>query len=637
MKKLFVLSVIVLTGLLVACSSGNEPNIRPNVDPDIDTDIDTSALEEAIQEAKDERFGVLENTDASDVPTGLFWVTEAEMDTLNAAIEDAEAVMDNPSSQDSVDAAEASLKAAIETFKAAKKAGTAPAITLSGTITIKNNGQPVPYVRIYAHTIAWSWSGSTRLFASSGEDVPWSIIIKPFSGPTQIFLRVQCWTDDNYGSLLFQTDVKDLMVEVYNTDVSNIVIDLANFKTITLSGTISGSYEGKPVPSMAIQAQSKSDYLVLGETSIQQVGNNIPWSMVIESSDTDTEIMFSLFGFNGPSPWVDEELFSITRLSPVTVKDQDVSDIEITLNPITLSGTINGSYDGKPIPYVRIWVLEPFENGGWYSDKNFTVQQAGNNTPWSITMAGFDRDTDITLRVMGSIDGYFGGGDLLFDRWEDPITVKDQDVSGININLPTYIILSGTLNVPYGSQPIPDVFITTSTYNDDFGVYMPGAAASLTQVVNNTPWSITMEAFDKDTEVRLSIYHGSSQLDGPTITVKDQSVSDINIVLPTFIALSGTINVTIDGKPVPYVIMYFSADGRWGGITIQQAGNNTPWSIVMEGFNKDTEVELSIYGYDENDEGVFYYMFDNPITVKDKSISNIVLEGNYNSELDEWE
>jgi hypothetical protein len=431
MKKLFGFLAIVLTGLLIfaACPNGTSSGTRlgtttPDTTPV--TTPDNVKLEKAIKEANDVKWDkngqeVKVKANASEVAEGVLWVTEAEMDALDAAIK---AVNDSRSIR-SVDAVIAALEAAIATFKAKLKPGAAPAITLSGTITITNKGKPVPYVYITAHGENWRWSEQTRL-PSSSPNTPWSIIVKKseMPSPSVISFRVNGYADDNYDYFntlpLFGFSVKDpsktkeLTVNYSDTDISKIDIVMA-LNTITLSGTISGSYDGKPIPYVNMQVINSYDYSFLGETTaaLMNVGNNVPWSIVIDALDEEISPSFAIYGHTGP--WWDGELFTkygeIWPVSPEgygkgdtydypgrTVKDRDVSNIKIMCNfypnlgSITLSGTINVTYDGNPVDDLTIFA-ETIDNATSYRLYGYAdIQQPGSSAPWSITIDNFDQN-----------------------------------------------------------------------------------------------------------------------------------------------------------------------------------------------------------------------------------------------------
>jgi hypothetical protein len=445
MKKLFVLPTIVLALasllLLAACPDGT--------DAGSESSVDVSILGAIIREANNEKYGVRAANNASEVPTGIKWVTNIEMDAFDAAINAAMTAWNNRSSQSSVDAAVAALRQAITVFKTAKQTagtGTAAAVKLSGTITVKNNGQPVPFVEIAAHNEAWSWSASTRI-ASLEAYTAWEIITEPFTETTTIYFEIHGFADDKYDYALFGMDVKDLTRNVYNTDVNDIVMDLANLRFITLSGTISGTYDGNLIPTVRINATDGG--ILFGGTTVHNVGNNISWSMLVEAFDTDTDIFFNIWGFTGPNAWSGEELFFLWAQNySVRVKNTNKSGINIRLDnikppnpPITLSGTINVTYDGEPVPCVRIVALtfsriDDDDGSEWYDwIGDTTLQQPGNNAPWSITIEGFDNDTEVFIQVLGSNEAEFDYDNLLFDCWADTVTVKNQNRSGIVLDL----------------------------------------------------------------------------------------------------------------------------------------------------------------------------------------------------------
>jgi hypothetical protein len=522
MKKLFILSAVVLAGLLVfaACKTevkGNGESV-----------ISTSALEKAILEAYDAKFGVREADKASDVAKGLFWVTPTQMATFTKAIRDAEAVKDDPSSQAEVNTAENKLKGATTTFIAAKNEGTAASITLSGTITVKYNGQTVPRVVIYAHDDTWVWTGEAGLL-SPGENAPWEIITKPFSESTEIKFRVGGYTADS-SEELFNIDVKDLSRNIHNQDVSGININLGALKIITMSGTINISHNGEPVPSVVIQANRKSDGFFLGETTVVSAGNNTPWSIKMEALDAETEIMFGIVGFSDRYGWNSTEdwLFEFWGQDfGTTVKDQNKSGI--ALHYITLSGTINISYDGKPVPSVKIWA-EKKDNGDYLRDTS--VLSAGSGTPWSITMKALDADTDIVFCIQGFNSDKTEGNPIfsMFSQDFGTKVVKDQNKSGIALNFNT--TLGGTINVTYDGEQVPYIRIQAYFYpeNDHLG--------ETTFTGDNTFWSMPIKGFASDTAVRFGIYgFPDSNLDwddllfyypvDDEVQVKDQSIRDI--------------------------------------------------------------------------------------------------------------
>jgi hypothetical protein len=398
--------------------------------------VDTAGLEAAIQAAYDAKDNVKEAANADEVATGIFWVTAADMKSLNDAIDAAETVRDSAATQAAVDAAKTTLAAATVAFNTAKKQGTATAITLSGTITIKNNGQIVPYVHIQLHDKDWAWREETRLSTSAG-NTPWSIITKSLDVETAIVFRITGYQSDEFVSdtHLFEIEVKDLPVSVKDEDISDINIDLANLKLITLSGTINVSYDGKPIPSLSIEVYRENDGFYLGGTPYMfSVGNNTPWSIQIEAVDEDMEIRFNIVGSNHIwDVWSEEDrLFAFWGQDfGVTIKDQNKSDVAIKL--ITISGTINVTYNGNVVPYVYLDVDSDEDGQGWLGNTMLTAPAA--NAKWTIVVPVFDTvQKNLKFWVAGAWESDWDW-DLFNKEIETNYSIKDQNLSGVTLNL----------------------------------------------------------------------------------------------------------------------------------------------------------------------------------------------------------
>lgn len=430
-----------------------------------------------------------------------------------------------------------------------------PDITLSGTITVKQNGQTVPGVLFFAHDNDWGWSKSIWL-DTSDPDVPWSITIRPFSEETEIFFRVEGF-DEEDGNSLFSLDVRDLSKRVYKSSINNITINMEDLKTITLSGTISGSYDGNPVTTMFFQANSRDEYgdTFIGQTSVSDVGTDRPWSMVIPAFDTETEIMFLIWGFNGDT-WVDQLFFKWDANLGVElkVKDIDINDIALTyhaLRSVTLSGTINISYNGQPVPSVGLQVHDhdKYWDGSYLGGTDIT---RARNTPWSVTIEGFAEDTLLTFYIFGYNSSIHTPETYLFEcRWEEnDVIVKNQSISNIVLNVGNIqpITLSGTINVSYNGDPVNYVQIRVVAYDEnDEDDDMDIGGAEITMQGNNTPWSITFARInyysdnrssirfriwgylDKDNQGDTMLFGGKEYFPNPAITDKNTSGIVLNL------------------------------------------------------------------------------------------------------------
>jgi hypothetical protein len=96
--------------------------------------IDYTALTAKIDEANTAKAGVVVNTAAGNVPSGTYWVTQAVMDTFDAAISAAQTAL-NATTQAAVATAVSTLNTAISAFNTAKTVGTLTAVDYESTLS----------------------------------------------------------------------------------------------------------------------------------------------------------------------------------------------------------------------------------------------------------------------------------------------------------------------------------------------------------------------------------------------------------------------------------------------------------------------------------------------------------------------
>ncbi|MDR2575221.1 MAG: hypothetical protein LBC52_02120 [Treponema sp.] len=484
---------------------------------DGNTGIDTSDLNAVILEAGLARDGVVTASSASEVPTGKKWVSQSVWDTLDDAYKAAVETKANPSSQSAVNTAKANLQTALTAFNAAKQEGSAAAIKLSGTITIKNNGQVVPYVRITARTEDWSKQESVRI-SSTEANSPWEIIAEPFSSPTDIVFTIAGYDNDKYENVLFSYTIDDFKKSVYNTDVPNITINLVNLKLITISGTLNLDYNGKEIPSGEIAIDRKADGYRLGMVSIYKARNNAPWSVVMEAQESDTDVKFNIVGFDGPIPWEYDQLFALWGQDfGIKVGNQNKSGI--ALNLITISGTVSVT----SIPTVEIHI----NASDWAWIANTTLKNPPANTPWSIVLPAYTSNTEIRIGIVGKDEDETE----LFARWgEITKTVKNTNVSGIALN---FITISGTVNITRNGEPFPYVRISVEKKVGDTYEWIDSTLWEAPPAY--TSGSIFIPAFTSDTEIRFVVAAGDDPDSLPlrwvtdTITVKNTNITGLEL------------------------------------------------------------------------------------------------------------
>lgn len=200
------------------------------------------------------------------------------------------------------------------------------------------------------------------------------------------------------------------------------------YSDVNLSGTINISYKGQPVPSLGIYLYDE-DWDFVEYVSLSSPGPNTPWSVKVEPFSSPTDIYFGVDGYDDG----DELLFNLEDIGIVkTVYDENIGNIVINLGnlePVILSGTINVTYNGLPVPFVGIDIYDE----DWTVSRYILLDSPGPDTPWTIEMGIFSSPTDIYFGV----EGYDDDDELLFNLEDIGLvkTVYDTDIDGIEIEI----------------------------------------------------------------------------------------------------------------------------------------------------------------------------------------------------------
>jgi hypothetical protein len=213
--------------------------------------------------------------------------------------------------------------------------------------------------------------------------------------------------------------------------------------------------------------------------------------MQIEAFDEDTEVLLSIVGSNHVwDAWSEEDrLFGLwSQDFGVKVKDQNKSGIAIKL--ITLSGTINVTYDDKVVPYVYLDVHSVVEDEWrWLGNAMLTAPAA--NAKWSMVLPAFDTaQNNLVFGVAGGRESNWNR-DLFGTEIRTNYSITDQNLSGVALN---FFTVSGTLSVTYKGELVPYIFLEVKQLGEDG---LGGLSHTLlTEPAANTKWTIVVPAFD---------------------------------------------------------------------------------------------------------------------------------------------
>jgi hypothetical protein len=122
-----------------------------------------------------------------------------------------------------------------------------------------------------------------------------------------------------------------------------------------------------------------------------------------------------------------------------------------------------------------------------------------------------------------------------------------------------------------------------------------------------------------------------------TINKANTNVGSLGTVSIKGVTLSGTINVTYNGEPVPYVTILIlrQAGSTLREIHLSSPGPDTAWSVVLEPVSYARNIYFQVYGFLDESENrrlvIDTYIYDNnPISAKGQDVPDIVLDlGNF--------
>jgi hypothetical protein len=195
-----------------------------------------------------------------------------------------------------------------------------PILTLSGTVNVTVN-ETVPNGNVYVDAYRNAdYSDGVASATVNLQDNTWSIRMLPFETDTPLYFAV--WFNSGNRSFTKGTGVN---VTAKDQNINNINLGAVNFNAITLSGTVAVTFNGEaPNNYMNVSAYRDADYSNYVNSAWVNLEGGNTWSMVLESSDTDTPLYFRVQFETNSGGFVTRG----TGVS-VTVRDQDIPGIAI--------------------------------------------------------------------------------------------------------------------------------------------------------------------------------------------------------------------------------------------------------------------------------------------------------------------
>ena len=242
--------------------------------------------------------------------------------------------------------------------------------------------------------------------------------------PGYYMMSIRLYTD-------YQIAVRREIVHIYShmeTSAEYIFTDEDFTDYITLSGTANVTVDGQVSDETFVIAYLNDDLGSFRQIDAAWVyDSDDTWSMQIAAFDTYTPVYFMV---QAAADNYANGLLKKTGLS-VPVKDEDISDIEITLDisSIILSGTVDVRMYGK-VPDDTILLVFTDADYSGFAIGFAWVNQNDNNT-WSMRIPSFDTNTTVYFAVEACLYGM--GGEYEFKQINRIETVRNQNVSNIDL------------------------------------------------------------------------------------------------------------------------------------------------------------------------------------------------------------
>jgi hypothetical protein len=580
-----------------------------------------------ITSAKGAKQGVEVSTNGADKPSSVYWITQAGLAAFNAAITAAEAATDT-----NRDAQYIALASALGAFNAAKQPGT-KAKTLTVTGLSAPSGARM-YVSLYATydaaqaggaNTAWgngliqggSATANLQYYDDSYNTIPWS-----GTGSYYVVLR----TEDDTGSNYITKNVKSFAGDSISAAFSEFKeFELAS-GPIDAKGSITGSVTLTNVPDSKPPVSIRAYYYRPGSNfsnavdgrgtryDVQNGGSfSIPFDQSFLSS-LETEayltLSFTLTIGSGASQYtinLSQREITSSELSNGTLNTGNVG--QAALASATLSGFLTVHDGGARIARVRI---EAYRATGSYSYLgSLTLFSPADNAPWSLTIPAQQGGA-----VGFYVSGYDASGNSMFSKEISPestTAVSDQPITGIALAIGDAGAgrLSGTVSFTNMPSPAPyriQIEAYYDNYIGDSSITVSGTTGAWAITPQNNDFLAALESGDVTVTFGLYVQFAEGE-SGIFLAHIEKSVNknalnaiDLGTVsfVPT-ITLSGTLNVTYNGQPVPRVDIqvYDAQSSGWiGGVGVTQTSLYAPWSIRIEPFDSPTDLVFTITGYD---------------------------------------
>jgi hypothetical protein len=577
----------------------------------------TAEMSALITRAKAAKEGVTPAATGDDVGSGAYWASQSAFDTLNTAINSAEAATDT--NRDSLFLA---LSQALTAFTAAKKPGSIPdkESLLSAISAADSAKSGVVEAAGKAEAPAGSkWATASQLAAlKAAYDSAVAVASNASASKNQVA--------EETGKLNAATGVFNSAVSANGPGEGGG----GDQKIGEITGTITLTGIPAQKPNVFIEVRNEESKWQPNGNKIDLSGingsGNVSWSIPLYEEDAFTgpiEGAFTLWVGNGEDSngyiiWIDQT----KQLTGTTANVGDLGSASLAAR--TLSGTISVTYNGNPVPKVRIFADTFDPDYIWFG--HFFLENPGPNTPWVLPIPVLSSQNYLRIHV----EGFDNNGDLLFEHFnvKELWNVQQTEITKVNINITESAPslegkLHGTVAFTNLPNPPPHEVYIEAAYGSNSSGWTPISEGK--QFESNIEgatvnWAIPFASMPADQqfldalaaapslEVRLRLHIKFTENDYPmfiaeitkTVTNGNLEVDLGTVALPPTLLLSGTFSGTYEGGPIPSVVIRahtsdFSVQQFFG---LPYSASGTSWQSRLPYLESAQAVFFEVMGYD---------------------------------------
>ena len=580
-------------------------------DPANDGDPITSktALEEKIDEAKDLLEETREAEDAASVPQGLSWATSAVRSAFQTAIDAAQSVLDNATTQSQINVAKDALDAAIGVFNSATETGTGEPLELD-SLSEKISDAEEAKEGVVVDTSA----------SNVNQGVKWvtSEVMNTFNDAIDAAKTVKNTSNS-------QSEV--------NTAVTTLTTAIATFNSAKQDGTKTPAASSITINGFDVSFNGEMIQLGLYKNE-----EDIPTTMGVQpdiwgyAEVADGTVTIDLLEGDG-TPWIGSESYFVGFAS--LGEESDISEIRAFISKEKINFTANPNLVVNFSDFEKLGFLLTFgELAGGEEFLPMTLDELISFFE-DKTYAEFAEEYGMKFFKDRAMTTEYSGNETISPEMKlyTAYPILFDDGRGDKIGE-----ISGTITL----TDIPDgVRVSIRTRSPGWS-YTSRIQGTSDKTSGTFDWKIPLYENDdftpsSETSFILFIDSGSSHYEVivpglHNVPSVDAEEIDLGTVSLKAITISGTLSVTFNGKPVPYVRINIRHSGWiWlGEMEIINPGSNINWSMLIPVQEDDTLISFNVRGYPSRNSDWEDMLFDVTMdetgtTVKDQNVSGIIL------------